>query len=625
MSKPARTSLNHKLITLLLSVLVLMSLVFFLLFWATYQTQLRGERSEASRTVNQLLQASLENAMLKRDIPGLRGIVKRLSEQPEIRDVVILNPRGEVRFSGANREIGKPYEIALRQVCPSCTADMQAARPSTQFTIDRNGHEVLRSVNPVRNHFPCSQCHGDPKQHPVNGILVVDYDAQPVIRKARSSLAGLAAAGLIITLMTSWLVWRFMRRYVIGPVSQLTQVSQEIAQGNLKERVKMNGSEEFENLADNFNLMADRLDASLEQLLEKETYLQALIDAIPDAIRVIDENYTVVQANAAYRKMLGLDDKQAIGQPCYVSSHNRESPCPHTLLTCPVYEIAKNGEPVKTMQQFIPADVNPREVQVFAAPMSVPIDNNGKPYIVESIRDLIHDLRFSHEQQLAALGELAAGVAHEINNPLASIRLALQSVIGKLDSTHASPENLKNYLALVDGEIDKCIAVSQSLLKLTTLPGEKRQLVEINTAIRETVSLLRYEAEKSGISIELKLADPTPRMIAADNEIRMVVLNLTQNAFHAMPNGGTLTIRSSEENNAIIMIFEDNGAGIRPEDKPYIFDPFFSHRVDEVHGVGLGLTICQSIVDRYNGEIQVSDVLPHGARFTVRIPVDSAS
>ncbi len=625
MKMPRRNSLNHKLIALLLAVLLVMSLVFFLLFWATYQTQLRGERSEASKTVNQLLQASLENAMLKRDIPGLRGIVKRLSEQPEIRDVVILNPKGHVRFSGAERKIGIPYEKPLSEVCPSCIGDMKAAHPSTRFTVDRDGHEVLRSVNPVKNHFPCSQCHGDPKRHPVNGILVVDYDAQPVIHKARSSLAGLATAGLIITLMTSYLVWRFMQRYVIQPVSALARASQEIAQGDLKQRVKLNGSDEFGRLASNFNLMADRLDNSLEQLLEKEAYLQALIDAIPDAIRVIDDQYTIVQANTAYRRMLGLGNSKVVGISCHASSHHRETPCPHTLFTCPVYEIHKNGEPVKTMQQFVRSNDEQLEVQVFAAALDIDTAPGKKAFVVESIRDLAHDLRFSHEQQLSALGELAAGVAHEINNPLASIRLALRSVIGKLESPDINSDDLRNYLTLVDGEIDKCIAVSQSLLKLTTLPGETRQLVEINTAVRETVSLLNYEAEKSGISITLRLSEPTPRLIAADNEIRMIILNLTQNAFHAMPEGGNLTIRTSTDGNAITMIFEDNGAGIREEDKPYIFDPFFSHRVDHVHGVGLGLTICKSIVDRYQGEIYVSDIKPHGARFSVQIPVNPRS
>ncbi len=620
-----QAGLTRKLLSLLMAVLVLMSLVFLFLFWMTYQAQLRGERSEASIAVNQLLQASLENAMLKRDIPGLRGIVSRLSEQPEIRDVVILNPRGEVRFSGTERIIGLPYETPLSEVCPSCASNMRTAQPSTRFVNDKNGNRVLRSVNPVKNHPPCSQCHGNPRDNPVNGILVVDYRADKIIRKARSGLAGLVAAGLIITSLTSWMVWRFMRRQVLEPVSLLNLASREIAQGNFDQRVQIDRQDEFGELATNFNRMADRLNTSLQQLLEKEDYLQALVDAIPDGLRVIDEDFRITLVNTAYRKQLELDDMNPVGSYCYRSSHRRNSPCPHTLYTCPVYELAAHGGTVKTMQQFNLANDRQLDVQIFAAPLEISTNGKTRRFIVESIRDLAADLQFSHEQKLAALGELAAGVAHEINNPLASIRLALQSVLTKLDHESVQPEKVGNYLKLVDGEIDKCISVSQSLLKLTTLNTEKQQLVEINTAIQETVSLLRYEAEKSNVDIALSLADPTPRIIAADHDIRMLVLNLTQNAFHAMPEGGIIRISSTSRQDCVELSFQDNGAGIRPEDKPYIFDPFFSHRANKQYGVGLGLTICQSIVHRYGGEIRVTDVKPHGACFTIIFPTPESS
>ena len=229
------------------------------------------------------------------------------------------------------------------------------------------------------------------------------------------------------------------------------------------------------------------------------------------------------------------------------------------------------------------------------------------------------DIRFSHEQKLSAVGQLATGVAHEIHNPLSSIRLALKSALSKLDSDSEHNKEISDYLRLVDGEIDKCIDVTKRLLKLSSFGGEKMQLVDVNIAVEETLSLLKYEAEQKHIKVTLVLSDPPPRMLAANQDIRMLILNLAQNAFHAMPDGGELTIYTSMQADELCISVCDTGVGIKPEHKAHIFDPFFSYRADRDQGTGLGLTICLSIVKRYNGKIETEDVNPHGTCFSIRL------
>ncbi|HID07150.1 MAG TPA: HAMP domain-containing histidine kinase, partial [Armatimonadetes bacterium] len=199
----------------------------------------------------------------------------------------------------------------------------------------------------------------------------------------------------------------------------------------------------------------------------------------------------------------------------------------------------------------------------------------------------------------------AAGVGHEIRNPLSSIRLALNSVLGKLrDDEHIDAQAIE-YLDLVDGEIDKCLDITTRLLKMSSLPGETSQLIDLHTAIEETVSLLRYEGEQLGIEILLAFAKLPPRVIATETDFRMVVLNLVQNAFHAMPGGGRLEISTRLVGRVVEIDVNDTGIGIATEDLPHIFEPFFSHRADGQKGIGLGLTICQSLVERYQGKIAV--------------------
>ena len=612
--------LNRKLTLVLLLVSALTSALLLLLLYDNYQIQLQKERSQASHQINMLLQASLENAMLKRDRTGLQEILDRLGAQPTVVDVAILNPQGEVRFSAGQEGLGVLFEPALAELCPNCDGDLRQAEAATHFLTEPDGMKILRSVHPVPNRRACQSCHGTVEENPVNGIFVVDYDAASITKKARTGLLGLMAAGLAVLLSAVLAMWWFMRRNVIAPVMHLADVSEALSQGDLAARVDLVGKDEFSELGERFNTMASRLQNSLDQLLEKEAYLQALIDAIPDGIRVIDESFTVVNANSAYQQLLKLTPDEIINKPCYQMSHHRDSPCPPTLITCPVHEIGLGKTSIKTMQNFTATDGSHERVQVFAAPFDLELDGKPRRFVVESIRDLMRDVLFSQEQKLSALGQLAAGVGHEIRNPLSSIRLALQATLRKLEGDNLDADQIKKYLHLVDGEIDKSIDITERLLKLSALPGDHLQLVDVNKAVEETASLLRYEGEQLGIELELDLDAVQPRVLAAESDIRMLVLNLMQNAHHAMLDSGNLSIKTRLSDGQVSISFKDNGVGIAAEHKAYIFDPFFSHRADGVHGTGLGLTICQSIVQRYEGRIEVEDGFPKGTTFKIILP-----
>ncbi len=600
-----RGSLNRKLTLMLYGVLTLTSLLFLILLFGAYQIQLKNERAHVSSQLNLLFAATLENAMLKRDIDGLSEVMSRLAEQPEVLEVAIVNPHGEIRFSSDEKQVGKKLHAAIGALCEGCEGNFDAARITTRFVTADDGTRLLRSVNPVLNKPKCAGCHGTPAEQPLNGLLMVDYDAEPMLQKARSSLLFLLFSGFIVMLLTLGTVWWFIRRHVLAPVNELENACQHLSRGNLAYRPTIDSDDEFGSLSDNFNRMAQRLEKSLNQLLEKETYLQALIDAVPDGIRVIDEQFTTVNANDAFCGMLGLTRDEVIGACCYHNSYRRDEPCPPTLISCPVHEIHQHPVPIKTMHEYVSADGNTMKVQVFAAPMEVEIDGESRRFVVESIRDLMKDIHFSHEHKLSALGQLAAGVGHEIRNPLSSIRLALDTVLKKLRGNKQVDAQAIEYLDLVDGEIDKCLDITSRLLKMSSLPGECSQLIDLHTAISETVSLVRYEGEQLGIEITLSFTALPPRVIATETDLRMVVLNLVQNAFHAMPQGGQLNISTRVVGRVVEIDVADSGVGIAADDLPHIFEPFFSHRADQQKGVGLGLTICQSLVKRYQGTISV--------------------
>ena len=136
-------SLYKKLIFLIFSVMSITSLFLLVLVYSVYHLQLKNERSQASQEVNQLLQAALENSMLKRDLPGLQNIINRLATQDAIQSVIILNPKGEVRFSSEPGLVGKPFDHKLVDLCPGCEGTFRNASTATHMVDDLAGNKYF--------------------------------------------------------------------------------------------------------------------------------------------------------------------------------------------------------------------------------------------------------------------------------------------------------------------------------------------------------------------------------------------------------------------------------------------------------------------------------------------------
>ncbi|MCU7879179.1 MAG: HAMP domain-containing protein [Candidatus Thiodiazotropha sp. (ex Lucinoma aequizonata)] len=599
--------LNRRFLVATAAGLLMSTLIFLMLFLGMYKSEIGRERTEAVTQVNQLLRTSLENAMLKRDLDGLRHIIHGLGQQQNIVNVMITNPAGEIRFADSPTLLGDT--LVFNKNNNDATAG---------FIIDNAGHEVLRSINPVHNKAPCTECHGPINVNPINGILYVDYDAASLRQHAWKTTLVLMGSGAIIVLINITGGWWFIRRYVLKPISTLSDASDALSQGELKTRVTLQGEDELARLGHTINRMAGNLQDKLRELKEKEVFLQSLVDAIPDGVRIIDSNYNVQLVNRSYKEQLGLSDKSAL-DVCYKYSHNRTEPCPPTLIICPVYEIVQHGKPVKALHHHTRQNGSRMDVEIYAAPMKSYINGKMEQLIVESIRDLEKSVKYSQEQKLSELGRLATGVAHEIYNPLTSVRIALHASLQILAELDMSTDEVSSYLEILDKEVDNCIDVTERLLKLGASQDSSPLLLDIQSVLRDTITLLHWEAENKKIEI-IENYQPGLRFLAIDSEMRMVTLNLAQNAFHAMPNGGTLKISTARTDIGIEIVFRDSGVGIKENNLKKIFDPFFSRRADGSHGTGLGLSITHTIIKNHDGKISVNSSEGDGSTFCVLLP-----
>lgn len=228
----------------------------------------------------------------------------------------------------------------------------------------------------------------------------------------------------------------------------------------------------------------------------------------------------------------------------------------------------------------------------------------------------IHDQLFRSEK-LASIGKLAAGVAHEINNPLTGVLTNSSLLLEDLDESDPRREDVQ----VIVNETIRCREIVKRLLDFARQTKPTKKLANINQIIDNIILLVRNQSSFRNIIIKKNLSENIPEILADMDQIQQVFINLILNASEAMQNGGQLTIESSIAKNEdfIQITFTDTGCGIKEQDKVKIFDPFFTTKG---HGTGLGLSISYGIIERHGGKIIVDSTPGSGTVFTIFLPVD---
>ena len=597
---------------------------------AVGQRALRQQQEDAARRMARLFEASLQNAMVKRDLDGMADILKELGHTPGVEQARLLTPAGELRFDS---RVGGP--IGGARVMPSEEAwEPPAAAPPPLFSARQlcagadcrdflqwgagSAGEHLQIAYPIANHERCSACHGDPAQHPVNGLLVVDFEPRSIAGLGRGTALLGAAAVLGALLLFAFIMLLTLRRQVAAPLATLAQAADRLAAGELQARVQSDAHDELGRVAHAFDRMAGRLGETVASLRRERQFLQHLVDGMPDPVVVIGPDYRIRLANRAYADLLGHDLPAIVGQPCHQVSRGLAEPCPSTLVTCPVAEVGRCARAVHSMMGLQPQGGGEVEVDIDAAPLAL---DGGEQLVIEVLRPLDRTIRFSQQQRLSTIGLLANGVAHEIHNPLSSIRIALQASLRGLRSGEMDREELTGYLQLVDHEIDRCVLTTQRMLQMSQAPAETLQPVSVAAAIDDVLALLREECRVRGVTVSVDGVPPALRVMGDEAELRQVLVNLVHNALHAMPQGGRIDIRGerADDGQGFVLTVRDTGCGMAAEDLPLIFMPFFSRRADGQRGTGLGLAISKATMERFGGRIAVRSAPGQGSEFLLTL------
>ena len=229
--------------------------------------------------------------------------------------------------------------------------------------------------------------------------------------------------------------------------------------------------------------------------------------------------------------------------------------------------------------------------------------------------------RLMHQEKMTVIGKLAAGIAHELNNPLGVISMFTQMALKKVPNGNP----LQEYLDTIKRNTDVCKKVIQSLLSYARMVPVHPRDINLNDCVTDVLFMCRPLVEKHGIRLETELYKGLPLFKGDPDLLRQVFMNIVVNAIQALEKGGRLRVASDvlQEDStleAVRLVFEDNGPGIAPEHIARLFEPFFTTK-PEGAGTGLGLSTCKNIVERHGGFMQVESEVGKGSRFTVVLPV----
>lgn len=351
-----------------------------------------------------------------------------------------------------------------------------------------------------------------------------------------------------------------------------------------------------------------------EKVLEAKNRLEALFDGITDGISIIDKDHRVVAVNKSQARMSGKSVDELIGQLCYEKFNNKDEVCEG----CPVDVTMTTGEP-STEERIVKKDSGEKRYwSILTFPLK---DSEGRTtQVIKYVRDITEQKRMNEEieqsRRLSAIGEMIAGVAHEIKNPLQNISMGLSLVKYETEGNKECMETIEEIMEGVKG----LKSIVQDLLDFSKPMKLDIFECDINEILNEVLISMDEVFEKNHIKIKRDFCREEKYIKIDGMKIKQVFINLIQNAIEAMPEGGEISVStrnlSSKGMDCSKVRIRDTGYGISEENLSRIFDPFFTTKTK---GVGLGMAIIQGIIKLHKGEIKVNSEAGKGTEFILTL------
>lgn len=361
------------------------------------------------------------------------------------------------------------------------------------------------------------------------------------------------------------------------------------------------------------------------EIQRERQHVQTILDSITDIVAVISPDYRIRSVNHSFFDI--FPGSMAVEGMCYDVFRGRTAPCKE----CALREALATNRACRK-NAIIAIDGRNRHFSITASPLRSP---EGVPTDILVVkRDVTLEKEFQaqyyHAEKMATIGLLAAGVAHEINNPLTSIQGFAKGLqrrmarLGQVIDDAALKSDFEEYLDIISRECRRCSRIVQSLLTFSPRKTTAFSRISLSPLIRNVLRILHHKLKHYPEDlIRLNLNGHLPVIKGNAAELEQVILNLILNALDAIGQEGIIDISARvDHGEQAVLEVADNGCGIPAEDLPKLFEPFFTTK-PVGKGIGIGLSTCYHIIQAHGGEIGVDSALGEGSRFTVRLPVVS--
>lgn len=443
-----------------------------------------------------------------------------------------------------------------------------------------------------------------------------------VIRREITDFVGSSWMVIVLTAVLVVLAAYRLSRNITGPLLQLIAGTKEMARGNLQTQVVVSSHDEVGELAASFNAMAqelndrrDRLLRTLRELrrsrhdiLRERNFKETVFENIETGILTLNGAVEVTSVNTPACRILG-GDRPAIKVP--LETYLRDWP--------EILQAFREAPPDAVQEhwsRYVSLERKGRGVTFRI--VLLPLSYGDEGSCILAIEDLTErvNLRKQMErmERLASLGRLAAGVAHEIRNPLTGVSLLLDNLHDRL---LANPED-QGLIQKALGEIERLEGLVGELLNFASQPQPQLKPGDLGEVLRDSLFLVRRQCHKCGVHLEEDLPSSFPTFALDHDKLKQAFLNLFTNALDAMPRGGNLMVGAEIFPDGVQVEVRDTGEGIPQEILPLIFEPFYTTKGQ---GTGLGLSITYAIISNHGGRIEAQSRPGRGASFLIWFPV----
>ncbi len=532
---------------------------------------------------------------------GNQEVIARLQQLGVFRELRVIKGAPVVRQFGALPDELPRDESEHRALLGEVVREVRWEGP----------YRVIRYVTPLFVQPECQRCH-QAEVGEVNGAIATEISLQAydqALRWRRNVLLGVIASGLLTLAV---LTFYGLRLTVLRPLEAIRQGVEALAQGNLDYRLTVRTGDEFEEVAREFNRMAERLQASYTQLKDAQAKVLAAIEASRNPIWVSDQDRRIIMVNSALERMVGRPREELVGQTCrYLFGVRMRDGRYICDVTCP---FLRPQSPDGRVEGYMPT-ANGKNAWVEITYGYVR-DEQGQ---INGVVHIVHDLT-QHKEVEQLKDEFLSLVSHELRTPLHHIKGFASSLL-QTDVTW-DPETQRDFLESINHEVDRLSDLVDKILHLSRLRAGALPMEKTWWSVADIVeAALQHHNRIHKRPVQVVLDENLPPICVDGRQIEVVLRNLLENAVKYTPEGTPITLGARQVDGHVLFWVEDQGPGIPPEERERIFDYFYRGRERRTSaGTGLGLAICKRIVEAHGGRIWVESDVGKGTRFNFTLP-----